>query len=285
MPPRTTLEQWLVLQTIVDSGGFHQAAEILHRSQSAISYAVARLQERLGFDLLQIEGRKATLTPLAKALLDDARPLIRQFEMLEARARVLSSGTEARIRLAVDSIYPKAELFAALKRFATGYPHTRVDLTEIIRLTPQRCQADIYIATQSRNPGDRLIEIELLAVARHDHPLHQLDLPHLCLQDLAHHLQVHLEDSHYHQLNDTVSAQQTWVVSSVEAAIEGVRAGLCFGWLPRHAIVDDLQRGTLRPLPLGNGQSRKIPLELVFADYHRAGEAMHHLAQLLLHPE
>jgi DNA-binding transcriptional LysR family regulator len=282
MPPRTTLEQWLILQTIVDTGGFHQAAEHLHRSQSAISYAIARLQERLGFELLQVEGRKAVLTPLAKALLDDARPLIREFDLLEERARALSTGTEAHIRLAVDSIYPKPELFAGLKRFAAAYPHTRVDLTEMIRLTPQRCEADIYISTQSRSPGDHLIGIELLAVAHGNHPLFQLDLPQLCISDLTHYLQVHLEDSHYHQSSHGRPAQQTWVVSSIEAAIEGVRAGLCFGWLPRHAIEHDLQTGVLRPLPLGSGQSRTIPLELVFADYHRAGDATHYLARLLL---
>ncbi|VEB42274.1 chromosome replication initiation inhibitor protein [Chromobacterium violaceum] len=46
---KTTLEQWQVLRAIVEEGGFAQAAEKLHRSQSAVSYAVARLQEQLAW--------------------------------------------------------------------------------------------------------------------------------------------------------------------------------------------------------------------------------------------
>ena len=45
--PKTTLEQWAVLAAVVDEGGFAQAAAVLNRSQSAISYSVARLQESL----------------------------------------------------------------------------------------------------------------------------------------------------------------------------------------------------------------------------------------------
>ena len=53
MFPRTTLEQWRVLQAIVDAGGFAQAAQELHRSQSSVSYAIARLQEQVGVPLLE----------------------------------------------------------------------------------------------------------------------------------------------------------------------------------------------------------------------------------------
>ena len=40
-------------------GGFAQAAEALHRSQSSVSYTVARMQDQLGVPLLRIDGRKA----------------------------------------------------------------------------------------------------------------------------------------------------------------------------------------------------------------------------------
>ena len=60
--PRVTLDQWRTLQAVVDHGGFAQAAEALHRSQSSVSYTVARMQEQLGVPLLRIDGRKAVLT-------------------------------------------------------------------------------------------------------------------------------------------------------------------------------------------------------------------------------
>ena len=41
---KTTLDQWRALQAVVDFGGYAQAAEQLFRSQSTISYTVAKLQ-------------------------------------------------------------------------------------------------------------------------------------------------------------------------------------------------------------------------------------------------
>ena len=57
--PRVTLDQWRTLQAVVDHGGFAQAAEALHRSQSSVSYTVARMQDQLGVPLLRIDGRRA----------------------------------------------------------------------------------------------------------------------------------------------------------------------------------------------------------------------------------
>ena len=45
--PRVTLDQWRTLAAVVDHGGFAQTAEHLHRSQSSVSYTVAKLQEQL----------------------------------------------------------------------------------------------------------------------------------------------------------------------------------------------------------------------------------------------
>ena len=72
---KTSLEQWAVLAAVVDHGGFAQAAAALNRSQSAVSYTVARLQEALDLPLLVIEGRKSVLTSHGQTLLKRARLL------------------------------------------------------------------------------------------------------------------------------------------------------------------------------------------------------------------
>jgi DNA-binding transcriptional LysR family regulator len=46
---KTTLEQWSLLQKVVELGSFAKAAEETHRSQSSVSYNLALLQERLGW--------------------------------------------------------------------------------------------------------------------------------------------------------------------------------------------------------------------------------------------
>ena len=56
---RTTLDEWEILQAVVQLGGFAPAAKQFNRSQSTISYAIARLQEHLGIKLFEIQGRRA----------------------------------------------------------------------------------------------------------------------------------------------------------------------------------------------------------------------------------
>ncbi len=125
----STLDEWEVLYAVVQLGGFAPAAEHLHRSQSTLSYAIARLQARLGIKLLELKGRKAHLTEAGRALLADAEPHLAEFHQLEQRARALASGGASDVRLSVDSIYPNDRLFAALReltrRFPVVLPHLR----------------------------------------------------------------------------------------------------------------------------------------------------------------
>jgi len=87
--PKTSLDQWAVLAAVIDHGGYAQAAAALHKSQPAVSYALARLQEALDVPLLVVEGRKAVLTEHGRVLLQRARPLLRDLETLEQLARKL----------------------------------------------------------------------------------------------------------------------------------------------------------------------------------------------------
>ena len=115
--PRVTLEQWRTLQAVVDHGGFAQAAEVLHRSQSSVSYTVARMQEQLGVPLLRIEGRRAVLTDAGGVLLRRSRQLVKQASQLEDLAYHMEQGWEAEVRLVVDAAYPNDKLVRALSAF------------------------------------------------------------------------------------------------------------------------------------------------------------------------
>ncbi|HHO9340139.1 LysR family transcriptional regulator, partial [Klebsiella pneumoniae] len=53
---KTTLEQWALLEKVVELGSFARAAEETNRSQSSVSYNLALLQERLGVALLAPSG-------------------------------------------------------------------------------------------------------------------------------------------------------------------------------------------------------------------------------------
>jgi len=286
--PKTTLEQWRVLQAIVDHGGFAQAAEALHRSQSSISYAVARLQEQLGVDLLVIDGRKARLTDHGRALLAAAGELLTDAQRLEGLAASLMQGWEPEIRVVVDVVFPNALLLQVLSAFMRIAPQTRIQLKEVVLSGAEEAlqgqEADVVIGTRvpSTHLGDHLLDIQFIAVAHPDHALHRLGRA-LDAEDLRRELQVVLRDSGTVKPRDEgwLGATQRWTVSSLQTSVSMVGAGLGFAWLPKHLIASQLANGTLVPLPLAEGGTRQVSLYLLFGKPGRPGRGASELAEVI----
>ena len=262
--PRVTLDQWRTLQAVVDHGSFAQAAEMLHRSQSSVSYTVARMQEQLGIPLLRIEGRKAVLTDAGEMLLRRSRQLVTQANQLEELAHHMEQGWEAEVRLVVDAAYPNARLIRALTEFMPKSRGCRIRLREEVLSGVEEIlkdgTADLAITALDITGylGAELGTVEFIAVAHAHHPLHQLQRK-LSVQDLQNQMQVVVRDSGQRQPRDAgwLGAEQRWTVGSLATSVAFVSSGLGFAWLPRHMIERELAEGTLKPLPLIQGSIRR----------------------------
>ncbi|MGD0505949.1 MAG: LysR family transcriptional regulator [Steroidobacteraceae bacterium] len=277
---RTTLEQWAVLASVVDEDGFGPAARAIHKSQSAVSYAIARLQEALGVDLLAIDGRKAALTAHGKTLLKRARPLLRDLESLEALAQSLKQGWEPELNLVVDVAFPRQRLLSIVAELQQLCPNTEIQVSDAVLSGAEEAitdnRADVVVS--SRLPADHLGELLLtvtfVAIANPRHPLFELDRP-LTSNDLSKHIQVVVRDSGLKHPRDEgwLGAERRCTVSSMEASLAMVRAGLGYAWLPEHLISEAIHQGGLRALPLEMGSSRPVSLHLVLVRPETAGPA------------
>src|SRR4051812_26278939 len=147
-----TLEQWRVFVAVVDSGGYAQAAEALHKSQSALTYAVQKLESQLGVKAFELQGRKAVLTPTGRLLYRRAHALLEEASGVERAARSLSAGWEAEIRLVVEILFPTWLLLQCLDAFGRESPHTRIEVFESVLGGAGEAllqgQADLAIAPQ-----------------------------------------------------------------------------------------------------------------------------------------
>ena len=277
---RTSLEQWAVLAAVVDQGGFAQAAAALHKSQSAVSYAVARLHEALDVPLLEVEGRRAVLTPHGQTLLKRARPLLRDLETLEALAQKLKQGWEVQLRLVVDVAFPRERLLSIVAELQQLCPNTQMQLSDAVLSGAEEAITDnsADVVVTSRLPpgvlGEFLVSINFIAVASPGHPLLQLQRE-LNIEDLVRHVQVVVRDSGVKSpRNDGwLGAERRCTVSSMEASLATVKAGLGFAWLPEHLSAESLRSGELLPLPLSAGGTRGVPLHLVQVRPELAGPA------------
>jgi DNA-binding transcriptional LysR family regulator len=286
--PRVTLDQWRTLQAVVDHGGFAQAADVLHRSQSSVSYTVARMQEQLGVPLLRIDGRKAVLTEAGDVLLRRSRQLVKQASQLEDLAHNMEQGWEAEVRLVVDAAYPNARLVRALTAYMPQSRGCRVRLREEVLSGVEDVlkdgSADLAISALNIPGflGAEMSTVEFIAVAHPDHALHRLQRV-VTFQDLEIQMQVVIRDSGRQQPRDVgwLGAEQRWTVGSLATAANFVSSGLGFAWLPRHLIERELKDGLLKPLPLEQGGSRNPRFYLYSNKDKPLGPATQILVELL----
>jgi DNA-binding transcriptional LysR family regulator len=285
--PHITLEQWRALLAVVDAGGYAQAAEALHKSQSSVTYAVQKLQSLLGVKAFEIQGRKAILTPTGQLLYRRAKALLDEASGLEKAAGALSAGWEAEIRVAVEHIFPTWLMLDSLARFGEESPHTHIELIETVLSGTEELllkgQADLAIA--GRVPpgfaGDALIRMAFVLAASPAHPLHHLG-HEPTYADLRSHRQLVVRESGTQRGTRTfLDAKQRWTVSHMGASIEAVRLGYGYGWFPEDRIRNELAAGTLKRLALSEGGERHAELYLVVADRDTTGPGTRRLAEII----
>ena len=280
--PRSTAEQWAVLAAVVDLGSYARAAEALHKSQPAVSYAIANLQESLGVPLVEIQGRRAVLTAHGDTLLKRARPILRDLAAIETYAQVLKRGWEPEIKLVVDAAFPRARLLEILQEVRVQCADTQLQLEDAVLSGAEEAildaSADVVVSTivPPGVLGNWLLDVTFIAVAAPTHALIALGRE-LEPKDLEHHTQVVVRDSGRRNPRDSgwLGGATRCTVTSVEASLAIVRAGIAYAWLPEHLVSAPLAAGELRALPLASGGTRKLPLYLVLARPALAGPAAH----------
>ncbi|MGJ0486429.1 MAG: LysR family transcriptional regulator [Methylomicrobium sp.] len=288
LTPHITLEQWRSLIAVVDAGGYAQAAEILNKSQSAVTYAVQKIDLLLGVKIFEIQGRKAMLTPTGQMLYRRALALVEEASDLERAAHTLSAGWEAEIHIAAEILFPSQLLLACLGRFGRESPRTRVELIEsVLGGTADallKGEADLVISPQQPPGflGELLMRIRLIAVAHAEHPLHQIGRQ-VTDRDLRAFRHVVVRDSGSKRDRRAVSVEvdQRWTVSQIATSIQAVSMGYGFAWLPEEHIREELKTGVLRPLPLREGGTREVPLYMILANPDFVGPGVRRLAEII----
>ena len=287
MDLKVSLEQWRALLAVVDAGGYAAAAEALDKSQSAVSYAIQKLETALEVRVFRLEGRRAVLTEVGEILYRRAQALVEEASRLETSAESLSRGVEAQLYIAVDAIFPMWLLLQCLDAFAQEFPETRVELLETVLSGTDETllQHQVDLAITPRVPagfiGDALMRARFVAVAHPDHPLHHLGRP-LVFQDLRRHRQLVVRDSGSRRMDaGWLGAEQRWTVSHLSTSIRAAAMGLGFAWYPEEKIRDELSSGTLKRLSMTEGEERFADLYLVYAEADYAGPAARRMGEII----
>jgi DNA-binding transcriptional LysR family regulator len=165
------------LIAIAETGSFTRAAEIVHKTQSAVSMQIRKLEERLGRDIFVKEGRSAKLTEDGDRLLDYAYRILRLNN--EAMASFRSDRISGSVKLGVPDDYAERYLPQILARFTATNPGIEVAViceptASLVQCLAQ-CDIDMAIITHSkkRGVGEIIREEKLLWVASQRHCTHE----------------------------------------------------------------------------------------------------------------
>src|SRR5215813_13053589 len=120
-------DQLRTFMAIAETGSFTRAADVVHKTQSAVSMQMKRSEERLERPIFARDGRGSKLTEHGERLLDYARRIVKL--NVEALAAFADAELSGRVRLGVPDDYADRYLPEIMARFARVYP--AVELTVI----------------------------------------------------------------------------------------------------------------------------------------------------------
>jgi DNA-binding transcriptional LysR family regulator len=144
------LDQLQSFCAIADCGSFTEAARRVHKTQSAVSMQIKRLEERLGHSLLLRDGRTVSLTHHGEELYARARRMLRtNAEILDHFSDGDLSGS---IRFGVPDDYAVRLLPVILSSFQKTHPRIVVDVqcqpSELLLEGMQTGKYDLIVFTQ-----------------------------------------------------------------------------------------------------------------------------------------
>lgn len=145
---KTTLDEMQVFVVVVDSGSITAAADSLGQTVSAISRALARLEEKLEVTLLRRTTRRLELTEEGQVFLSQACKIINAVENAEEQMQVRRNQPAGLLRVNAASPFMLHVLVPLVRGFRTQYPDIELELNtndQIIDLLEHRTDIAIRI--------------------------------------------------------------------------------------------------------------------------------------------
>src|SRR4051812_42676246 len=161
---------------IAETGSFTKAAEVVNKTQSAVSMQMKRLEERIERPIFARDGRASKLTEDGSRLLDYARRLVKL--NVETVAAFSDAALSGRVRPGVPDDYADRYLPEIMARFSRAYPGVElsvicepsVDLLE--RIDANELDLAIITNCESKRASETFRRERLLWVTSNRHPTH-----------------------------------------------------------------------------------------------------------------
>ena len=266
--------------TVVDLGSYTKAAEVLGRTQPAVSLQIRRLEDILRTRLLNTEGKQVRLTTAGGELGPLARQMLRlNDDMIAHFANETLSGW---IRVGLPTDFSNTFLLNAITQFAADNPEVRLEVESMLSsdlrlaLAAEQLNSAIGIA-----PSGEDVYLVNSAVVR---PIWAMADSFQCGTDQPLPIIRHPDPCEYAERMRAAmrGSKRTWKTVLVSSDVAGIQSALLAG-LGTSALTP----ATLLPgLRIGREEEGFPPLEPLrvglFYKHARLSKAGHGLAQWLM---
>jgi DNA-binding transcriptional LysR family regulator len=143
---------WLrAFVAVVDAGSLSAAAPSVHRSQSAVSMQLKKLENAVGRPVLLRGPRQLELTPTGQELLGYARQMLQLHE--DTWTALQGPQLQGKLKLGIPDDYAAAYLTPVLRSFANQYLGVEIELIceQTTALIPKIAQNSIDLALISQH--------------------------------------------------------------------------------------------------------------------------------------
>jgi DNA-binding transcriptional LysR family regulator len=116
------VHQMRVFAAVAENLSFTRAADVLFLTQSAVSHQVAKLEQSLGVQLFDREGRKVQLTPAGRVMLQQARRIFATLDDATAAVQAAARPDSGRLRIGASTTACQYLIPEALREFRESFP-------------------------------------------------------------------------------------------------------------------------------------------------------------------
>jgi DNA-binding transcriptional LysR family regulator len=134
--------------TVIEVASFTRTAEILGRTQPAISLQIKRLEQTVGYALIERKGKEITLTERGEALAIHARQILRLNDLAMVQFETPSESSKLRVGLPVDYAVNTLQscLTDVVRKYSEVQVEIRCDLSKHVLSALRSNEIDIAVA-------------------------------------------------------------------------------------------------------------------------------------------
>lgn len=244
---------------VLDLGSFAAAAARLGTSGGQASKLVSRLEADLGVQLIKRTTRALSPTELGQAYYARIKPLLEEFDALDASVRHASGAPSGRLRLTAPLSFGTTQLAPVLLDFARAFPGIQLDVNfsdRVVNLVDEGFDAAIRIGapTDSSLMARRLCPVRIVLAAApayleaRGEPATPADLAgHDCVIDTNFHDPANWRLRQGGQAV-IIPVQGRLHFSNAEACMAAAVAGFGITRVPSFIAGEAFRAGTLRPV-------------------------------------